>query len=480
MDSKIRNKEDAPKETPSNSSGPSPESDSGVDVHFFDNGSYDGEDRGFFSHLSPATLGIVCACAVAAVLIVVAAVVWLRARRRRQKLLHDLTFDELAEDFKSTKSAPASRSASPKLNKRMSCPDALSSVTTGARGVLVRSMTADRIPDFTLPPERVQPWGSQDKKGSGINSQQRNNSIGSITPNLYHHQSFSEDDEPNLPETPYGRLWFSLIYDAAVEHLDVNLVKVKDLPARSNSQQPRDPFVKIFLLPDDKTHRVSKVKKRTLSPVFNETHTFQVTAEDVKKRVLRFSVYDVDKRRVRHSLGHIMIHLKNVDLTKGDVMWSDLEPTVQTAASLGEIQFSLVYIPSSEKIKIAIHRAKNLNYLEDYPDMDVYVRVQLFYGHKCHRIKRTIARQGGHDMNFNESLSFTVAVKQMDSCNMMVSLMLTSPRVYASTEVEYGRVVIGPFMYARGDELLHWQEMLSQSKLVTTHWHCLTNMANSP
>lgn len=78
------------------------------------------------------------------------------------------------------------RSTSPKLNKRMSCPDALS-VTAGARGVLVRSMTSDRIPDFTLPPERVQPWMSQDKKGSPItyNTQQRNNSLGSISPNLY-------------------------------------------------------------------------------------------------------------------------------------------------------------------------------------------------------------------------------------------------------------------------------------------------------
>lgn len=54
-----------------------------------------------------------------------------------------------------------------------------------------------------------------------------------------------------------------------------------------------------------------------------------MTGEDVKKRVLRFSVYDVDKRRVRHSLGHVMINLKNVDITKGDVMWSDLEPMVQ-------------------------------------------------------------------------------------------------------------------------------------------------------
>uniref|UniRef100_A0A0B6ZM76 C2 domain-containing protein n=1 Tax=Arion vulgaris TaxID=1028688 RepID=A0A0B6ZM76_9EUPU len=131
-------------------------------------------------------------------------------------------------------------------------------------------------------------------------------------------------------------------------------------------------------------------------------------------------------------------------------------------------------------MKVAIHRAKNLNYLEDYPDMDIYVRVQLFYGHKCHRVKRTIARQGGTDIIFNESLSFTVNGKQMDSCNMAISLMLTASHVYSTAEIEHGRIVLGSFMFARGEGLVHWQEMLSQPKMATTHWHSLTNVAASP
>jgi len=41
------------------------------------------------------------------------------------------------------------------------------------------------------------------------------------------------------------------------------------------------------------------------------------------------SVYDVDKRRVRHSLGHVLLHLRDVDLTKEDLLWRDLEPVSQ-------------------------------------------------------------------------------------------------------------------------------------------------------
>ena len=40
-------------------------------------------------------------------------------------------------------------------------------------------------------------------------------------------------------------------------------------------------------------------------------------------------MYDVDKRRVRHSLGHVLLHLHDVDLTKEDLLWRDLEPVSQ-------------------------------------------------------------------------------------------------------------------------------------------------------
>ena len=41
------------------------------------------------------------------------------------------------------------------------------------------------------------------------------------------------------------------------------------------------------------------------------------------------SVYDVDRRRVRHTLGHVFAHLSDIDAIRGDVHWSDLEPNAQ-------------------------------------------------------------------------------------------------------------------------------------------------------
>ncbi|GFO38308.1 synaptotagmin-15 [Plakobranchus ocellatus] len=459
------------------------------------------------------TLGAVCACLLLIIVIGIVMFLWLRARRRRQKLLHNLTFDDGTDYSKAVKSAPTSRSSSPRQDKRMSWTET-GTTKKATRGVLVRSLTADRIPEFTLPPERVQPRSMSAEEARGDVGQQQyifsalqqqRTSLGSVRPDLYPIQttSPSEEDELNAPESAHGRLWYSLLYNHDAGQLCVTLVKVKELPGRGNNNNTRDPFVKMFLLPDERTCRMSKVKKKTLNPVYNETLTFMVPKEEISKRVLRFSVYDVDKRRVRHSLGHVMVNLKNEDLSKGDIKWADLEPTVQATASLGDLQVSLMYIPLTDKIKIGLHKAKNLNRMADYPEnMGAYIRIQLFYGHKCHRTKRTLAVTGGAETAFNESLSFSVQGRQLDSCSIVISLMLTLPSSMKTTsnggakikelegssrtvlrsktvtgeaDVEYGRVVIGSFMSARGEELAHWQDMIAQPKTITTKWHAFSS-----
>ncbi|KAL8597441.1 hypothetical protein ACOMHN_050939 [Nucella lapillus] len=430
-----------------------------------------------FSNLQGDTLILIVSCGAAALLLLVGAVVAVVVtRRRRRKSFNHHLLDDTPESIKKVQSAPGSRSPSPKLPKRLSCPDALAHAK---RGVLVRSMTVDKIPDFTLPPERIQPRRSRERGAAGGNGtafHYQQSLIGSLQPDLYSHSSsFSEEEDSYLPMSTYGRLWYSIVYDAAVEQLNVTLIKVKDLPGRGAHHYPRDPFVKIFLLPDDRTCRTSKVRRKTLSPVFNENFVFSVTADDVKTRVLRFSVYDVDKKKVRHSLGHVMVPLRDVDLGHVDTYWSDLESMPQALSSMGDLELSLCYLPQSEKIKVGVMRARNLKHTDLDADTRLYLRLQLFYGRKIHRTKRTTSRSSSLDLTVNESLSFSVSGKQLESCRLEIALMMTSQRRTGLThDVEYGRVVIGPFMYARGEELIHWQEIMAQPRSVITRWHALT------
>ena len=60
----------------------------------------------------------------------------------------------------------------------------------------------------------------------------------------------------------------------------------------------------------------------------------QVAAAELMSRTLRFSVYDVDKRRVRHSLGHVFEPLEDADLTGTETVWRELEPMSQVGQIL--------------------------------------------------------------------------------------------------------------------------------------------------
>ncbi|PVD39613.1 hypothetical protein C0Q70_02249 [Pomacea canaliculata] len=479
------------------------------------------QDSGLFSleDLDESTLGLLVGCSAAAILLVLVAVLlfWIRRRRRRKSL--DSGLDDVSNDGL-TKSAPSSRTPSPSLPKRLSCPDALQ---FPKKGLLVRSMTVDRIPDFTLP-ERVQPRSGPERVGSMTSLQYQQSLIGSLQPDLYrysqamskfligsHNSSMSEDEEAYLPMSTHGRLWYSLVYDAAVEQLTVTLIKVKDLPGESvatfahNGSNPlcqapspsdlvRYPYLpltfpilvfhaqgeaRVFIHEILMSSCSFSLTTRLIGPLSSQKDTFitlrdQVGANEVKSRVLRFSVYDVDKRKVRHSLGHVMVPLKEVDFTHADTYWADLEPTAQTSASLGELQVSLCYLPQVEKIKLGIIRARGLKHADMDAETGVYLRVHLCYGRKVYRSKRTSTRPGALDVEINEMLSFSVSGKQMDSCRLELALMVSSARSgVLSHDTEYGRAVIGPFMYARGEELLHWQEMLAQPRVAILRSHAL-------
>ncbi|XP_035213775.1 synaptotagmin-15-like [Stegodyphus dumicola] len=287
----------------------------------------------------------------------------------------------------------------------------------------------------------------------------------------------SDEEEPHNPPCLHGRLWFSLLYKAENNRLEVTLHKAKYLPGRGLINSPRDPFVKIYLLPDEENYHQSKIRKRTLSPKFNETYAFDVTPEDIPKRTLKLSVYDVDKRKVRHCLGHVIFPLSKSDWKTGETIWKDLETAPQSSASLGEIQLCLSCNPFSNRIKATVCRLRNLQGITP-DDAVIYVKVQLYHGRKMIKSKRTVPQpytvssQPQGEMIFDETFNFAVSGRFFDSCSFTFTVVIAGPSPLVK-DTYHGRVVIGPFMYARGEQLQHWQEMLSNPRNMVTRWHCL-------
>lgn len=58
--------------------------------------------------------------------------------------------------------------------------------------------------------------------------------------------------------------------------LTVGILQAADLLSM-DSGGTSDPYVKVFVLPDKKKKYDTKIHKKTLNPVFNETFTFKVS-----------------------------------------------------------------------------------------------------------------------------------------------------------------------------------------------------------
>lgn len=61
----------------------------------------------------------------------------------------------------------------------------------------------------------------------------------------------------------------------------MTVIQAEDLPALDMGGTS-DPYVKVYLLPDKKKKFETKVHRKTLNPVFNETFVFKVIVHSFK------------------------------------------------------------------------------------------------------------------------------------------------------------------------------------------------------
>ncbi|XP_077030934.1 regulating synaptic membrane exocytosis protein 1 isoform X10 [Agelaius phoeniceus] len=132
----------------------------------------------------------------------------------------------------------------------------------------------------------------------------------------------------DAPQVLPGQLSVKLWYDKVGHQLIVNVLQATDLPTRVDGR-PRNPYVKMYFLPDrsDKSKRRTKTVKKSLEPKWNQSFLYShVHRRDFRERMLEITVWDQPRVQEEESefLGEILIELETA-LLDDEPHWYKLQ-----------------------------------------------------------------------------------------------------------------------------------------------------------
>ncbi|XP_029692087.1 synaptotagmin-C [Takifugu rubripes] len=290
--------------------------------------------------------------------------------------------------------------------------------------------------------------------------------IGQIKPELYRPKG---DQGEGKQGDNCGKISFLLRYAFNTEQLVVKILKALDLPAK-DANGFSDPYVKIYLLPDRKKKFQTKVHRKTLNPVFNETFQFGVPLNELHSRKLHFSVYDFDRFSRHDLIGQVVVdNLLDFSEGSGDKpIWRDIVEGTAEKADLGELNFSLCYLPTAGRLTVTIIKATNLKAMDLTGFSDPYVKASLVCDGRRLKKRKTSIKKNTLNPTYNEALVFDIPNENIESVCIVIAVM--DYDCIGHNEV-IGMCRVGSDAEGPGRE--HWTAMLGNPRKPIEHWHQL-------
>uniref|UniRef100_H3D0P2 Synaptotagmin Va n=1 Tax=Tetraodon nigroviridis TaxID=99883 RepID=H3D0P2_TETNG len=266
----------------------------------------------------------------------------------------------------------------------------------------------------------------------------------------------------------FGKLEYTLDYNFTDNQLIVGILQAQDLAAMDMGGTS-DPYVKVYMLPDKKKKFETKVQRKNLCPVFNETFTFKIPYSELGGQTLVLQVFDFDRFGKHDLIGEIKIPMNTIDLGQPIHEWKDLAGgEKEEQEKLGDICISLRYVPTAGKLTVNIMEAKNLKKMDVGGLSDPFVKVVLQHNGKRLKKKKTSVKQNTLNPYFNESFSFEIPFSQIQKVQVLITVYdydkLGSNDPIGKCWIGYGATGVG---------LRHWSDMLANPRRPVAQWHTL-------
>nr|XP_060614431.1 synaptotagmin-11 isoform X2 [Anolis sagrei ordinatus] len=285
----------------------------------------------------------------------------------------------------------------------------------------------------------------------------------------------SKTPSPSSPEEEVmlGVLTFSVDYNFPKKALVVTIQEAHGLPVMDEQNQGSDPYIKMTILPD-KRHRVkTRVLRKTLDPVFDETFTFYgIPYSQLQDLVLHFLVLSFDRFSRDDVIGEVMVPLAGVDPSTGKVHLTReiIKRNIQKCISRGELQVSLSYQPVAQRMTVVVLKARHLPKMDITGLSDPYVKVNVYYGRKRIAKKKTHVKKCTLNPVFNESFIYDIPTELLPDISIEF-LVIDFDRTTKNEVV--GRLILGAHSVTAGGAE-HWREVCESPRKQVAKWHSLS------
>ncbi|XP_074227498.1 synaptotagmin-8 isoform X2 [Camelus bactrianus] len=326
----------------------------------------------------------------------------------------------------------------------------------------------------------------RDKKAVGLGR-----ACGTTTTHLVQPDVDNVESGPGGPQQ-WGCLQLSLEYDFGSQEIKVGLRQAADLRP-GGPRATADPYARVSLSPLSGRSHETKVHRSTLCLVFDETCCFhvslgsagwgpglgggagshpcpQVPPDELPQTALRVQVLDGRSLSQHQPLAELSLPLGAVDLQHVLELWLQLGPPgAAEPEQVGELCFSLRYVPGSGRLTVVVLEARGLS-----PGLaEPYVKVQLLLKQRKWKKRKTSARKGTAAPYFNEAFTFPVPFSQIQpaspqSVDLVLAVWARGPQFRPEP---VGKVVLGA--RASGQPLQHWADMLAHARRPVVQWHRL-------
>ncbi|XP_058807672.1 uncharacterized protein LOC131673590 [Phymastichus coffea] len=254
--------------------------------------------------------------------------------------------------------------------------------------------------------------------------------------------------------------------------LIVSVLEARDLVA-PDGRAAVNTFAKVCLLPDRDNFAHTRLYKDTNSPSYQEKFYFSLNGPPLGRTLLVevFSYELPSNGRLpaeASPLGEAQLGLSPSPRPPATT-WLPLVCPATPRPVLGELMFSLSYLPTAERLTLVVVKARNLRGAAETPG-DFFVKVYLLQqGKKLHK-KRTTIKRGEKSPIFNEAIVFGVQAHALQNVQLRLTVAEVSSDV-STKAYAVGHVIVGAT--APGRALSHWRQMLASLRRPVAMWHPL-------